>query len=105
MEITGFNGLQKELDRIAKKADKVSRDSQVSFDELFTSSFMRKYTSFSSFDELLRAGNFNVQSQQDFENIPDALFDRHIAATTKFRRWEDMIKEAASQHILKKLDF
>ena len=36
---------------------------QVSFSELFNESFMKKYTNFSSFEELLSAGGFVVNSQ------------------------------------------
>ena len=32
-------------------------------------SFMKKYTSFSTLDDLLKAGGFNVESEEDFESI------------------------------------
>lgn len=54
-------------------------------------------------DELLNAGGFNVESQEDFENIPSGEFDKHIAATTKFKNWENMLDEATSQYIEKKI--
>ena len=66
---------------------------------------MKKYTSFHSMTELLESGGFNVESQEDFEAIPDEQFDKHISATTKFNKWEDMLGEAASQYAAKKLGF
>ena len=63
---------------------------------------MRKYTSFSSIDELLSAGGFN---SEDLENNPTNEFDKHIEATTKFKNWENMLDEATSQYIENKLGF
>ena len=105
IKIKGLDKLEKQLKQMEKGVKELSRTKQVSFGELFSGSFMRKYTSFSSMDELLNAGGFNVESQEDFEAIPDAEFDKHIAATTKFKCWEDMLSEATTQYAAKKLGF
>lgn len=102
-KISGLDKLEKQLKQMEKGAQELSKTTHVSFGELFTSSFMRKYTSFSSMDELLDAGGFNVNSKEDFENIPDKEFDEHIAATTRFKNWEDMLGEATTQYVAKRL--
>lgn len=104
-KITGLDKLEKQLKQMEKGAKELSETKHVSFGELFPASFMRKYTSFSSMDELLDAGSFKVESQEDFEAIPDAEFDKHIAANTRFKSWEDMLGEATSQYAAKKLGF
>ena len=71
IKIKGLDKLEKQLKQMQKGAKELSRTKQVSFSELFTTSFMKKYTSFSSMDELLNAGGFKVESQEDFEAIPD----------------------------------
>lgn len=103
MKMNGLNKLQKQLKQMEKGAKELGKTKQVTFGELFPSSFMRKYTSFSSMDELLNAGGFKAESQEDFESIPDDEFDKHIAANTKFNTWEDMLSEATSQYTAKKL--
>lgn len=103
IKVTGLNKLEKQLKQMQKGAKELGRTTHVSFSELFPPAFMKKYTSFSSMDELLIAGGFHVESQEDFKAIPDDEFDKHIAATTKFSSWEDMKSEAASQFALKKL--
>ena len=103
LKITGLDKLEKQLKQMEKGARELSKTNHVSFEELFPSSFMLKYTSFSSMDELINAGGFNVESQEDFEAIPDAEFDKHIAANTKFKNWEDMLGEATAQYTAKKL--
>lgn len=105
IKITGLDKLEKQLKQMQKAANELSHTKQVSFSELFTTSFMRQHTSFSSLDDLLKAGGFNVESQEDFEAILDAEFDRHIAATTKFKNWEEMLSEATSHYVSKKLGF
>lgn len=103
MEFKGLDELINKLDKTAKAAQELDGEHEVSFEELFTKSFMRKYTDFSTFDEFLEAGNFTVNSQEDFENIPDADLDAHVSKTTKFSSWEDMFDEAGEVYTIKKL--
>lgn len=102
IKIAGIDKLQKQLKQMEKGAKELERTKQVSFAELFTPSFMRKYTHFSSFGELLQSGGFKADSQEEFEAIPDEPFDNHIAAVTKFTNWQDMLEKATEQYALKK---
>lgn len=104
-KVTGLDELEKQLKQMEKGVNELSQTNQVSFKDLFPISFMRKYTSFSSVNELLDAGGFNIESQEDFEAIPEHELNKHIAAVTKFSSWEDMLGEATSQYALKKLGF
>ncbi len=105
IKVKGLDKLEKELKQLQRNAEKLNQTKQVSFEELFTKSFMQKYTSFSSIDELLSAGGFSVETNEDFEAIPDKEFDEHIAASTKFDNWEDMLNEATSQYVSRQLGF
>lgn len=102
-KIDGLDKLQKQLNKMEKAAKELEKNNQIPFDELFTRSFMLKYTNFSNFDELLEAGNFVVNSQKDFEAIPDVEFDIHISQVTKFRKWEDMLSKATEIYVSNKL--
>ena len=104
-KITGLDQMEKRLKQMKKAAKELNGTTRVPFNELFPASFMKKYTSFSSMDELLDASGFKVESQEDFEAIPDTEFDKHISANTKFKCWEDMLHEATSQYVSKKLGF
>lgn len=97
--------LQRKLRRFQKNLDELSRTTNVSFDDLFTPSFMDKYTNFSSFEGLLTAGGFIVQSQEDFEAIPEDVFDVHISKHTKFKNWKEMLGKAGEEYIARKLTF
>jgi len=91
------SGLKKMLKELEKTAEEISGEK--SFEELFTPNFMNRFTNFSNFEELLTAGNFVVNSQEDFENIPDDEFDEHIRATTKFDSWEEMMNKAGEIYV------
>ena len=105
LKITGLDKLENRLKQMQKAAKELEGTQQVPFSELFTTSFMQKYTSFSSFDEFLEAGGFIVNSSEDFEAIPSDVFDKHISSTTNFENWENMLSKATSQFVSRKLGF
>ncbi len=104
-KVTGFDELQKYFNQMGKAAKKLQGQKTISFDELFTFSFMTKYTQYESFDEFLKAGGFEVNSQEDFEAIPDADMDTYVSKMTSFRSWQNMLDKATEQYISKKLGF
>jgi len=87
-----FDGMR-ELEKEFKEMERRSRNvfGHVELTDLFTNSFMEKHTSFSSFEQFLEAGNFIVNCQEDFDSIDADEMDKHVAATTQFESWEDML--------------
>lgn len=71
---------------------------RISLDELFNEAFMSKHSNSKSFAEFLEKGNFQVQVQEDIANIPDELFDRHVARDTKFADWKSMLNQATLEN-------
>lgn len=104
-EIEGLDKLEKKLDDMQRAAKEIEQGEEVPFDVLFNQTFMSNNTQFSSFDEILEAGNFVVNSPEDFEAIPEDDFDKHIAKTTQFDTWGDMLNSAATDYAAKKLGF
>jgi uncharacterized protein YcnI len=70
----------------------------ISLDKLFNESFMSKHSSFKSFGEFLEKGNFQVETKEDINNIPDELFDRHVARETDFADWKSMLDTATMEY-------
>lgn len=105
IKLSGFDELEKKLKHMERAARKLNGTHQVPLTELFTPSFMRKHTPYSSFDELLDDGGFVVNSSEDFEAIPDEALDKHISNNTNFDSWKGMSEKAASEYALKKLGF
>lgn len=103
MKITGLDELQNKLKKMQQGARELNGTHNVSFSELFPASFMKEHTSFSSIDELVAAGGFNVESASDFESIPKDELDKHISSTTRFKSWKDMLDKAVTQYTARKL--
>ena len=94
MDFDGFDELDLPIDGLQSELDELVADPFVPFEQLFPTSFMQEHSPFSTFDELLDAGGFIVQSQEDFDAIPIAELDKHIALTTNFDNWTDMFDQA-----------
>ena len=84
-----FEGKSNPIQKTAKDLE-----GSILFTELFTSEFMRLYTQYESIEELLSSGGFEVNSEDDYEAIPDEDIDAHVAKTTNFRSWKEMLTEA-----------
>ncbi|HBV88168.1 MAG TPA: hypothetical protein DEF42_16310 [Desulfosporosinus sp.] len=59
---------------------------------------MRHYTQYESIDELLSSGGFVVNSEEDYEAIPDEAIDAHVRKTTNFLSWKEMLTEAVDAY-------
>lgn len=102
-KVKGLEDVKRSLNRLAQRAKELDGTQRVSFGDLFTASFMQEHSSFSSFNELLDAGGFNVNCPADFEAIPDEAFDAHIAQTTDFDDWHSMQEQAAADYVSRQL--
>ena len=76
-----FENFEDEPNRLQEMTNNV--DGSFSLTELFTSKFMQQYTQFESIEELLSSGGFEVNSEEDYEAIPDEDIDAHVVKTTK----------------------
>ncbi|WDU84236.1 hypothetical protein [Caloramator sp. Dgby_cultured_2] len=104
-KIKGLNEFRKNLKKIEDNLKEFEKTNTVSFNELFNSQFMNKYTNFSSFEEFLSYGGFIVNSQEDFEAIPDDKMNELVQKTTIFSSWEEMLSKATETYLAKKLGF
>ena len=101
----GLDDLQRDLHKLQQNARKMSGKHSVSFDKLFTRSFMLKYSRYSSIDALLEAGNFHAKTNAEFEAIPEKELDAHIAKVTKFKTWDEMLSKATDEYVTRQLGF
>jgi hypothetical protein len=64
---------------------------------IFPEDFMKKTTPFSSLDEMLKAGGFEVNSMADFTKIPANELSKFIGNQTKFKNWDEMLDTAIQE--------
>ncbi|HKM39043.1 MAG TPA: hypothetical protein VJ036_02115 [bacterium] len=99
---TEIDELRLKLHRLAGEAEEFD-GKKIPFSDLFSEDFMKTYTTFSSFEELLQAGNYIVDSAADFETIQGDRFDGYLRSTTKFNSWLEMLAGASKRWIRTKL--
>lgn len=103
VEISGFEELGDELDQLQEQVDAVDGETAVSFAELFPADFMETYTEFDSIQAFFEASPWTVETDADFEAIPEDEFDEYVDDHTEFDRWEAMLSAAAREWIGRKL--
>lgn len=97
----GLDELLHSINNLTKKVEKAaSKDSiSISFDKLFSTSFMKKYTTYSSIDLFLK--DIGVENQQEFEELPETILDKHVVQNSKFNSWEAMHEKALKEYASK----
>lgn len=103
--IKGLDKIQDELKAMEEKAKELSGEQEVSFEELFTHEFMLKNTRYNTLDELFQAADLNIETNEDFDNLPQEELDAGIQKVTKFKSWKDFIGEAATNYFAKRMGF
>ncbi|MDD6382254.1 hypothetical protein [Mitsuokella sp.] len=74
----------------------------VDFDEVFSTSFMRRYTRFRTFEKFLQGGRFGIKDQRDFEALPEEQMDEWVRKCTKFSSWQEMLDIATDKYVMHK---
>jgi len=95
--------VERHLNDLSRKAKALHGTRRVRIDELFPRAFMRKYTRYGSFDEMVKGSGFKVENEEDFTAIPDADWDRLVKSVTRFESWHAMREQATADWSAKKL--
>lgn len=103
VEIEGFEELEDELDRLQEQLEGLDGENAVAFPELFPENFMATYTEFESITAFFDASPWTVESDEDFEHIPEDAFDEYVDEHTGFDDWETMLSVAAREWVSRKL--
>lgn len=99
------SNVERRLKKMQDGARRIDGENNVSFNELFNTTFMRKYTKFSSIDEMLDKSEFKIETNKDFESIDDNKWDEYVREVTTFQSWEEMKSEAGKLWVLKQMGF
>ena len=104
VKIKGLDQLQRKLDELQRKVEKVGGVRSVPIDEFLTSTFLSRFTNFTSLEELFEKSGYTVVTQEDFDQIPQDEWDAFIARNTLFSSWQDILNHAAAERIKQQLD-
>ena len=75
------------------------KEQNVPLSDLFSESFMKKYTEVATFDDFLSLGGFEIESSDDLDAIPVSELDALAAEHTKFNTWAEMHSKAAQVYL------
>jgi len=98
IKVGGFDDLQRKLKKLTKDLKKIEGTRELSLEQLLPPEFISRHSQFSSVQELFNAGPFNIESQDDFENLDPAEMDRFIDSNTDFSGWEEMKARAGEKY-------
>ncbi|TKF69777.1 hypothetical protein FCV55_10990 [Vibrio sp. F13] len=107
-KITGFDEVKKSIDEMVEQIEQLGGTTNIPMGDLLTNDFVKATSNnqdIESFDELLVKGGYDIQSQEDFEAIPDDEFDEFISKNTSFATWSDMLSAATEQYVSNQLKF
>jgi|GEM_PF-239666 len=68
-----------------------------SLESLFPDAFMAQHTAHDSFRAFLAASPWRIESQSDFDDIPETDFDTYVERETVFPTWDAMLDTASRQ--------
>jgi hypothetical protein len=87
---------------MADKKNNSDNQQNVPLSELLNDSFISNHSSFSNLGELMGESGFPIESQDDFEAIPEEQWDAFIKQNTSFENWKEMLNAAGEEWIKKK---
>jgi len=102
-EMKGLDEIQKKLHDLEVRAKQMRGEHKIPVNEVLTVEFMRQHTKFGSFDEMIEASGQKVESAEDFDAIPDDVWDDFVRTTTEFKSWEAMLGAAGALWAQKKM--
>lgn len=103
VQIEGFEELADELDRLGDRVQSVDGGNTVPIQELFPVDFMTTYTEFGSIEQFFEESPWDVETDEDFERIPEGKFDAYVDDHTGFSSWEAMLSAAAREWVSRRL--
>jgi hypothetical protein len=105
IDIKGLKEIERKLNNLSNRAQSIDGKDQIPFDELFTNSFISRCSEYSSVEELFSASGFKIDTQEDFEVIPDKEWDEFIRKNTIYANWDEMLQAAGADWVSRKMGF
>jgi len=80
-----------EADDLPHPHDVVGKHEEIPVTDIFDEVFMREFTDFDSFDEMVAASPSDASSAAELELVPDGTWDEFVAEATTFEDEEEMV--------------
>lgn len=64
---------------------------------------LAKYTSFTSLEDMIQKSGFKLETQEDYDSIPEEEKNTFIASHSQFSSWQEMMETGSQEWIQRKL--
>ncbi|OGO93095.1 MAG: hypothetical protein A2Y17_06025 [Clostridiales bacterium GWF2_38_85] len=96
LEMVGFDEFEKEINQVNEVANELF-ENDIDLNDLFSKSFMKEHTAFSSLDEFMINGGFHKNDNGQY-HIDDEV-DVYVSENTAFDSFESLMKCAYECYI------
>lgn len=104
IKIEGLDEFQRQLEKLASRAQKLGGEKKVPLQDLLTPDFVRTFSDFLNLDEMFEAFGKKPQTAEEFEALTASDgWNSFVADRTLFESWEAMRDKAVEQWATKKL--
>jgi hypothetical protein len=94
----------KELEKKMKKA-KEKINGKVDLLNLMTDNFIKENSNYNSFDEMVNESELDFSTEkQSAKNFESDQWNDYVQGNTDFESWEEMIKTASKEYMVKNID-
>jgi hypothetical protein len=103
IKITGLKEIGRKLDDLSRRAEEIDGTNEVPINDLFSTLFISRCSKYSSAEEMFEASGYKIETQEDFDAIPDKEWDEFIKNNTEYASWEEMLQAASAEWVKKKI--
>jgi hypothetical protein len=103
IRVEGIDEINRNLEKILDRAKELEGKNRIPFTELFTDSFIKKYTNFKNAQDFVDTCENSIGI--DFLSIDenDEKFNKLIRGKTSFDNWNEIVGKATAEWVGKKL--
>lgn len=98
-----MDDLTRKLQQMSNGAQRLQQKHSISFSEVFTDEFVRKYTEFKTMNDFFNSAG--IHSTEEFEAYPDEKLNEFVSKHTQFNNFQSMFNEATTSYIGHQLGF
>ncbi len=87
-----------------KKSLKPTKLDTITLGELLTENFIRAYTNFSTFDEMIEKSGIKNSKNSYEEVFTSTQWNKFVIKTTKFMGWDEMVEISINVYIIQEFE-
>jgi hypothetical protein len=99
IEIKGLGELQEKFSDLSNRLEDLNGTHNIPINDLLTPVFLSGCSAFESADQLFAMSGYELNSQDDFNAIPEEDWVRYINKNTSFTGWQEMLQAAAAMWV------